>query len=220
MGKEKWPEPRVLQGSHRCFTTRLHSSVCIRVRVHVHERAQRLSSYRDVVGLGAAQVLGKEGSAATAGEEGRGTASVIVQAEGRIEMGGDRGMLLRTNLSSTERATETSKQTGPGCPRSSCELQPFLTGDAEMPCKMPRCSCLVSYETNNIELDLLEEVEIKGYGHADYKLEFARILCGCNVTFRNKVVVTISEARHREYVGQKINSICPPSNKVEISIKP
>ncbi|KAL6593926.1 hypothetical protein ACP70R_048827 [Stipagrostis hirtigluma subsp. patula] len=81
------------------------------------------------------------------------------------------------------------------------------------------CSWLESYKTQSVVLDSLEEVEIKDFGEVDHKVELVRLLCKCSGKFQKRVVITVSESRRTRYLREKIRSIQPPHNKVEVTVQ-
>ncbi|KAL6657885.1 hypothetical protein ACP70R_005665 [Stipagrostis hirtigluma subsp. patula] len=92
--------------------------------------------------------------------------------------------------------------------------------DDDYPCKsLSGCPCgwLVNRRTNSIVLDSLEEVEIKGDGRADHKIELVRLFCKFSMTSQKEVVIIVSE--HDQSHRKKIQSFHPPSNNAKIIVR-
>ncbi|CAL5086311.1 unnamed protein product [Urochloa decumbens] len=76
------------------------------------------------------------------------------------------------------------------------------------------CGCLENRRTNNIVLDSLEEVEIRGYGD---KVELVRLFVKLSARCEKRLSITVSESW--KATREEISSICPPDDKVEIVVR-
>ncbi|TVU38537.1 hypothetical protein EJB05_11912, partial [Eragrostis curvula] len=89
-------------------------------------------------------------------------------------------------------------------------------------CCMSRgCSCKWPDKMEKIVLNALEEIEVKGHGTADCKVELVRLLCNGNVTSQKKMTITVLEdIRQIGYIRKEIgHCIILPNDKVEVIVK-
>ncbi|TKW33349.1 hypothetical protein SEVIR_2G228332v4 [Setaria viridis] len=96
----------------------------------------------------------------------------------------------------------------------------YRMDDYDYPCKSGSCcpcSCLENRMTNHIVLDSIEEVEIRDYGRAADKVELVRLFATLSARCKKRVSITVSE--RCEDMHEKIRSICPPNDKVEIVVR-
>ncbi|OEL37159.1 hypothetical protein BAE44_0001822 [Dichanthelium oligosanthes] len=91
----------------------------------------------------------------------------------------------------------------------------------DYPCKASRCPCrrLENRKTDRIVLLSLEEVETKGDGEADHKVELVRMLRRCSATFKKKVSISVPGGIETEYTRREIRSIVRPNDKFKITVR-